>query len=123
MRYVAKRASGRHRCTLKQFRLCTCSPIWCFVGEALWLHTSNLQSDLTGGAHNGIRAYNLARHILVFFQVHAAGMKAGVALKPQTHAELLLPYLQQGLLDMVGRQGCSLAAGTAYFRLAATLHH
>ncbi|WIA29137.1 hypothetical protein OEZ86_011648 [Tetradesmus obliquus] len=34
-------------------------------------------------------------------QVRAAGMKAGVALKPDTLAELLLPYLQQGLLDMV----------------------
>jgi hypothetical protein len=28
-------------------------------------------------------------------------MKVGVALKPATPAELLLPYLQQGLLDMV----------------------
>ncbi|WIA09063.1 hypothetical protein OEZ85_008477 [Tetradesmus obliquus] len=34
-------------------------------------------------------------------QVRAAGMQAGVALKPDTPAELLLPYLQQGLLDMV----------------------
>jgi ribulose-phosphate 3-epimerase len=34
-------------------------------------------------------------------QVRAAGMKVGVALKPATPAELLLPYLQQGLLDMV----------------------
>ncbi|KAF6266665.1 Ribulose-phosphate 3-epimerase-like protein [Scenedesmus sp. NREL 46B-D3] len=34
-------------------------------------------------------------------QVRAAGMKVGVALKPDTPAELLLPYLQQGLLDMV----------------------
>jgi ribulose-phosphate 3-epimerase len=39
-------------------------------------------------------------------QVRAAGMKAGVALKPDTPAELLLPYLQQGLLDMVGRSCC-----------------
>eukprot|EP00878_Enallax_costatus_P027676 GHUV01029819.1.p1 GENE.GHUV01029819.1~~GHUV01029819.1.p1 ORF type:complete len:194 (+),score=63.65 GHUV01029819.1:569-1150(+) len=33
--------------------------------------------------------------------VRAAGMKVGIALKPQTPAELLMPYLQQGLLDMV----------------------
>lgn len=33
--------------------------------------------------------------------VRAAGMKAGIALKPATPAELVLPYLQKGLLDMV----------------------
>eukprot|EP00775_Hariotina_reticulata_P013693 gene13693-13815_t len=33
--------------------------------------------------------------------VRAAGMKVGIALKPQTPAELLFPYLQQGLLDLV----------------------
>lgn len=30
--------------------------------------------------------------------------QVGVALKPSTPAELVLPYLQQGLLDMVSRQ-------------------
>lgn len=48
-------------------------------------------------------------------QVRAAGMKAGVALKPDTLAELLLPYLQQGLLDMV-RLG---AVGSGTAKLAA----
>eukprot|EP00879_Flechtneria_rotunda_P018177 GHRR01019065.1.p1 GENE.GHRR01019065.1~~GHRR01019065.1.p1 ORF type:complete len:168 (+),score=76.91 GHRR01019065.1:456-959(+) len=33
--------------------------------------------------------------------VRNAGMKVGVALRPQTPAELLLPYLHQDLLDMV----------------------
>ena len=35
----------------------------------------------------------------------AAGMQVGIALKPATPAELVLPYLQQGLLDMVGGGG------------------
>lgn len=45
-----------------------------------------------------------SHHECVYYcvvQVRGAGMKVGVAVKPQTPAELLLPYLQQGLLDMV----------------------
>lgn len=33
--------------------------------------------------------------------VRAAGMQAGIALKPSTPAELVLPYVKQGLLDLV----------------------
>jgi ribulose-phosphate 3-epimerase len=46
-------------------------------------------------------------------QVRAAGMKAGVALKPDTPAQLLLPYLQQGLLDMVRHSCCKQDARAA----------
>lgn len=49
-------------------------------------------------------------------QVRAAGMKVGVALKPQTPAELLMPYLQKGLLDMVSYMS------ELYERLSAVLH-
>lgn len=34
-------------------------------------------------------------------QIRAAGMHAGVALRPSTPVEAVVPYLEQGLLDMV----------------------
>lgn len=35
--------------------------------------------------------------------VRAAGMQVGIALKPQTPAELAAPYVEAGLVDMVRR--------------------
>ena len=35
-------------------------------------------------------------------QVRQAGMYVGIALKPGTPAEAVVPYVEQGLVDMVG---------------------
>jgi hypothetical protein len=44
-------------------------------------------------AHEGV--------VAVAQDIRNAGMKVGVALKPATPVELLFPYLDQSLLDMV----------------------
>jgi hypothetical protein len=46
--------------------------------------------------------------------------QVGIALKPSTPAELVLPYLQQGLLDMVRVGDAARQAGT--FRCIALQH-
>lgn len=50
--------------------------------------------------------------------VRASGMHVGIALKPSTPAEILFPYLDQGLLDLV-RHVCCLSNTMCVVRL----HH